>query len=1134
MSKLANTMDSPDNARGSDGPGFDSSGFDILTLRLPSSGKGPLASPGLIMDDESTYEKADTLKPWFMDTIGMEPDTALDFLVSLPARPSRGNRYGTTLRFWMEAAKFAIELISRQRFVPTLQVHNENGHDHDDIPDSGVYGDGDPEKFGGSYMAEWNVVITEEDYEKLRLLSRGMPPCCRAILPGVVDFEGNGGEGMSGNESVVTNFLNSTANSFVRNSLLKRNISLLKRVEKDKTKRKKNLKKTGKGKSERKQELTVPEMWLQALSGEEPMFEISAKKAEQFSRKLNTWLVRILPVDMDAPFRTCFRLEPPEPVSAEIGDENGDSERNIEKEMKITMNPNGTVKRKRGRPPKVRDEDSPGKVEVEERPPGSKSCETIDQVAVEWNVTFHLQARDDKSLLVPADVIWNSHGHAPNFLKRKFEKPQERLLGDLGRASTIFPMIDESLQSSCPVAVSLNTSQAYSFLRESAPLLEQNGFGVLLPAWWEKPAVRVGVKLNVKSKEKIPKIGSGHFGLKSILEYSWEVALGDETFSPREFEELSRLKVPLVRVKGQWVELRKEDVEKAITFFSKKHGRRGKGEMEMGQALRLAMGREDAEAGLPVVDIEAKGWVGDVFRRLSGGIRIGSLHTPGGFNGKLRPYQLRGYSWMDFMKRFGFGACLADDMGLGKTIQFITLMLRERSRSSRTRQNPTLIICPMSVVGNWKKEIECFAPSLDVMVHHGQNRLSGEDFLDEVRKNDVVLSTYALALRDQVEFSSVNWQCISLDEAQKIKNPAAKQTRAIKKLEADYRVALTGTPVENRLSELWSIMDFLNPGYLGSVKEFHKSFALPIEKYRNKEKSETLRDLIRPFVLRRLKSDPKIIKDLPEKMEMKVFCNLSKEQASLYEAFVNERMDKIENSSGIQRKGLVLSSLVGLKQICNHPALFVKDGSSLPDRSGKLARLTEMLEEVLAEGDKALIFTQFAEMGVMLRHYLRETLGCETLFLHGGTTKKQRDAMISRFQAGQDGQGEQGIRLDQAGQDGYGGHDGPPLFVLSLKAGGLGLNLTAANHVFHFDRWWNPAVENQATDRAFRIGQKKNVQVHKFVCAGTLEERIDAMIDQKKELAESIVGAGEGWITELSTDRLREIFSLNREEMGGV
>jgi len=350
-----------------------------------------------------------------------------------------------------------------------------------------------------------------------------------------------------------------------------------------------------------------------------------------------------------------------------------------------------------------------------------------------------------------------------------------------------------------------------------------------------------------------------------------------------------------------------------------------------------------------------------------------------------------------------------------------------------------------------------------------------------------------------------------VDEAQNIKNEAAKQTQAIKSLNARYRIALTGTPVENRLSELWSIMEFLNPGYLGSATDFRKKFAIPIERYHDAKRAEMLKRVIQPFVLRRLKTDKAIISDLPDKMEMKVYCNLTQEQASLYEAVVQEMLEKIEQAEGIERKGLVLSTLMKLKQICNHPAQFVADGSSLPGRSGKLARLEEMLEEVLAAGDKALIFSQFAEMGAMLRHYLQEALGCEVLFLHGGTPKKQRDAMIQRFQEER---------------------RGAPLFILSLKAGGVGLNLTAANHVFHFDRWWNPAVENQATDRAFRIGQKKNVQVRKFVCVGTLEERIDQMIEQKKGLAESIVGSGENWLTEMSTAQLKELFALSREAVG--
>jgi SNF2 family DNA or RNA helicase len=329
-------------------------------------------------------------------------------------------------------------------------------------------------------------------------------------------------------------------------------------------------------------------------------------------------------------------------------------------------------------------------------------------------------------------------------------------------------------------------------------------------------------------------------------------------------------------------------------------------------------------------------------------------------------------------------------------------------------------------------------------------------------------------------------------------------------LPAANRIALTGTPVENRLSELWSIMHFLNPGFLGSQAGFRRNFALPIERYQDREATERLKGLVGPFILRRVKTDPSIIQDLPDKLEMKVYCNLTAEQATLYEAVVNESLERIQSAEeGIERRGVVLGALTRLKQVCNHPAQFLGDGSALPERSGKLDRLGEMLEEALSVGDRALVFTQFAEMGHMLRAHLQSLFGVEVLFLHGGTPQKQRDRMVARFQAG--------------------GDDGPPIFLLSLKAGGTGLNLTAANHVFHYDRWWNPAVEDQATDRAFRIGQTRDVQVHKFLCAGTLEERIDELIESKKALARSVVGAGEGWLTELSTDELRDLMSLRKE-----
>jgi SNF2 family DNA or RNA helicase len=451
-------------------------------------------------------------------------------------------------------------------------------------------------------------------------------------------------------------------------------------------------------------------------------------------------------------------------------------------------------------------------------------------------------------------------------------------------------------------------------------------------------------------------------------------------------------------------------------------------------------------------------------------------------------------------------------MGLGKTVELIAFLLHERENEDNEPTDgpgPALLICPLSVVGNWQKELERFAPHLQVLVHHGLDRLFGHEFLESVAGKDVVITTYALAQKDEEDLAAVSWSHVVLDEAQNIKNQAARQTQSIKRLKAEQKIALTGTPVENRLSELWSIMDFLNPGYLGSAESFRKDFVLPIEKYKNKSRSEALRSIIQPFILRRLKTDPTVINDLPDKIEMKVNCNLTPEQASLYAAVVEEMLGRIESTEGIERKGQILAALTKLKQICNHPALFLQDGSPLDGRSGKLSRLEEMLYEAAAEGDRALIFTQFAGMGAMLRHDLQEKLGIEALFLHGKTSKKQRDDMIQRFQAG-----------------------GSPIFILSLKAGGFGLNLTAANQVFHFDRWWNPAVENQATDRAFRIGQKKNVFVHKFVCLGTLEEQIDQMIEQKKALAESVIGTSEAWLTELSNDALRQMLTLRREAVG--
>ena len=800
---------------------------------------------------------------------------------------------------------------------------------------------------------------------------------------------------------------------------------------------------------------SLPEQWLQALASPTPTLDASDQELRTFEQTLQVWLGQLQLPDTTAPFRTCFRLdEPPEQA--------------LDLQAQQTQEDTSTAG---------------------------------------WRISYYLQANNDRSLLVPADKVWAERSGALTFLKHRFENPQERLLADLARASRVFPDVEESLKAARPAGLQLTTEQAYRFLRETAPLLEQSGFGVLIPSWWQKRQARIGVKLRVK-----PQVGAvvsrSLMDVNSLVNYDWSVAIGDTALSAREFEQLVNLKMPLVQIRGQWVELRPEQIEAALNFFTKKkHARQ---QMRLSEAMRIGLGQETGEAGLPVIDIEGEGWLGEMLSRLTQQAGIETVTIPETFQGKLRPYQLRGVSWLAFLSQCGFGACLADDMGLGKTPSMIAELLYHQYTVQTVQHpvRPSLVICPMSILGNWQRELQRFAPSLKVMVHHGAERLSEQAFIDETHQHDVVITTYSLAYRDREHLTAVEWEHVVIDEAQNIKNESAKQTQAIKQLQAAHRIALTGTPVENRLSELWSIMEFLNPGYLGSGSDFRRSFAIPIERYHNAERSETLKRLIQPFVLRRLKTDRSIINDLPDKLEMKVLCNLTQEQASLYEAVVKEMMEKIKQADGIERKGLILGTLTRLKQICNHPAQYMGDSSSLPHRSGKLARLEEMLEEVTASGEKALIFTQYAEMGGLLQRYLQDELGYETLFLHGGVNKKQRDLLVQRFQEER---------------------RGAPLFVLSLKAGGVGLNLTAGNHVFHFDRWWNPAVENQATDRAFRIGQTKQVQVHKFVCVGTMEERIDAMIEQKKVLAESIVGSGENWLTEMSTEQLKELFTLSRD-----
>ncbi|PFX02491.1 RNA polymerase-associated protein RapA [Nocardia farcinica] len=452
-------------------------------------------------------------------------------------------------------------------------------------------------------------------------------------------------------------------------------------------------------------------------------------------------------------------------------------------------------------------------------------------------------------------------------------------------------------------------------------------------------------------------------------------------------------------------------------------------------------------------------------------------------------------------------------MGLGKTVQVLALLVHERETSTAP-PGPTLLVCPMSVVGNWQREAQRFAPGLRVLVHHGADRRRDAELDAAVADSDLVLTTYAILARDAAELSRQSWDRVVLDEAQHIKNAATRQARAARALPARHRLALTGTPVENRLEELRSIMDFAVPKLLGTAPTFRARFAVPIEREQDPNALSRLRFLTQPFVLRRVKTDPAVIGDLPDKLEMTVRANLTVEQAALYQAVVDDMLVKLRSAKGMARTGAVLGALTRLKQVCNHPAHFLGDGSPVlhrgRHRSGKLALVEDVLDTVVADGEKALLFTQFREFGDLLAPYLSERFGASIPFLHGGVTKKNRDTMVERFQSG----------------------DGPPVMLLSLKAGGTGLTLTAANHVVHLDRWWNPAVENQATDRAFRIGQRRDVQVRKLVCVDTIEERIDEMITGKSRLADLAVDAGENWITELGTEELRELFTLGAEAVG--
>ncbi|MGR9052078.1 MAG: DEAD/DEAH box helicase [Gammaproteobacteria bacterium] len=721
-----------------------------------------------------------------------------------------------------------------------------------------------------------------------------------------------------------------------------------------------------------------------------------------------------------------------------------------------------------------------------------------------WHLNFFLASQQDPSFKLDLDEFWRGDTASRRALERPLGPSiEQRLLVALAQAARIYPKLWQGLDGSEPDGVPLTLDEAFDFLKENAWLLEDAGFKIVVPAWLT-PKGRRRAKLRLRSGAKGKSSSSAaqsYFSFETLTDYNYELALGDQTLTPEEWRQLLDSKAPLIHFRGQWMELDRDKMQEMLAFLQQQN--EAAPELSMQELLRKAAEEEDS------FEIDGRDSLGQMLERLSDPSRLEAIDNPAKLNAELREYQKRGVAWLRYLESLGLNGCLADDMGLGKTIQVIGLLLLEREQA---QPGPTLLIAPTSVLGNWQKEIEKFAPHLTSAIHHGGGREQDADaFKALCQQHDLLITSYTLARKDVKLLETLPWRRIVLDEAQQIKNPKAAQTKAILKLEAGARLALTGTPVENRLMDLWSIFNFLNPGYLGKQTQFRKTYELPVQRDNDPVQSAVLKKLIQPFILRRLKTDKAIIKDLPDKIENKIYCNLSKEQAALYETVVRDVSEKLEDADGIQRQGLMLSTLMQLKQICNHPMQYLQDGSAFtPARSHKLERIGEMLEEAVAQGDSVLVFTQFTEIGEHLTRYLNKEKRFNTYYLHGGTSRAKREAMIAEFQ---DPDSE------------------PAIFVLSLKAGGVGITLTRANHVFHFDRWWNPAVENQATDRAFRIGQLKNVFVHKFVTLGTLEERIDQMIADKQKMADSIVGNDESWLTKLDNQAFKELIALNKHSI---
>ena len=720
--------------------------------------------------------------------------------------------------------------------------------------------------------------------------------------------------------------------------------------------------------------------------------------------------------------------------------------------------------------------------------------------------------------------IWDARDPAENLRRFGVADPAVPVLACLGRAARLAPELERGLCGPTPEVAGISAAEAFRFLHDGRETLRRAGFAVRVPSTLargtlRRPALQLTVRPVASSRDRRKAapapartpVADG-LGLDALVDYDWRVVIGDESWSIDEFRRLTRGR-RLVQATEGWVEVDSDAVNRLFNEAARRRARAGRTPV-LRDALRERLRGEttagdlfDSDEAAVLARIEGEEWIGALFQALEAGAeRLGPLDPPRGLRTELRPYQRVGYSWLRLLADHGLGGCLADDMGLGKTCQALSFLLGEQEAGRLAR--PWLLVCPNSIISNWRKEAERFAPSLRLHVRHGPGRTRAAGFEAAVRSSDLVICSFGIVHRDLDDLQVVDWGGLIVDEAQNLKNPGAKQTRAVRRLAAPVRFALTGTPIENRLTDLWSIMEVLNPGLLGPQRTFRRAFSVAVEGAGDPEATAQLRRLIRPFMLRRLKTDPRVLRDLPEKHQTRVYCNLTPEQASLYRAAVDSCLDRIGQRAGFARRGEILRTLTRLKQICNHPENFLGSGGAVRGRSGKLTRLEEILSEVRQQGERALVFTQFAEMARLLGPHLSHAFRAEVPVLHGGVPTAERDRIVTRFQTAE---------------------DAPPFLVLSLKTGGYGLNLTRASHVVHYDRWWNPAVENQATDRAFRIGQQRRVLVHKFLCAGTLEERIENLLERKSALAESVIGSGEAWLTSLSGEALRDVLSLGAD-----